>query len=234
MSGASILRSLEGHLPHGPRGRDQSGPGHSHVLKPLGKEPLEEAIDLSTLALAEYRRIFLLPWETPLYADRPALEKGIRGCLLGSCNLASRDALRFKVRPFFDFSAWNLVIGDSKTIYLLDFPKADYVSTPHRDLGRLKFSLELIKQYLPLSKFLGWDALEVPSLYSRFLEAYCSEVGFNLNEEDHRLIDCFTRANIKRSQDTHQKLDQRRLKLDVLVLQDIRGLESLPGPGVTS
>ncbi len=111
----------------------------------------------------------MLPWETPLYADRSAREKDIHGCLLGSCNLASRGALRFKVRPFFDFSAWNLVIGDSKTIYLLDFPKADYVSTPHRDLGRLKFILDLIKQYSPPS---SWDGMpwRSPIIYSRLLE----------------------------------------------------------------
>jgi hypothetical protein len=30
-------------------------------------------------------------------------------------------------------------------------------------------------------------------------------MGFNVKEEDHRLIDCFTRANIKRSQDTSRK-----------------------------
>jgi hypothetical protein len=76
------------------------------------------------------------------------MEKDICNWFLDNCNLASRGALRFKVRPFFDHSAWNLVIGDSKTVYLLDFPKALTTSpTPQLDLGRLKFSLEPIKQY---------------------------------------------------------------------------------------
>jgi hypothetical protein len=35
-------------------------------------------------------------------------------------------------------------------------------------------------------------------------------------------------------EDIQQRLDQRRLKQDFLVFQDVRGLESLPGPGVTS
>ncbi len=175
-----------------------------HGLRPLEKDRLEEAVDLSALALAEYHRVVRLPWETPLYADRSARERDIHGCLLDNCSLAARAALRFKVRPFFDFSAWNLMIGGPKRVYLLDFPKTDYVSTPHLDLGRFRFSLELIKQYPP-SKFLGWDSWDISSLYGRFLEAYCSEVGFDLREEDRHLIDCFTRASIKRSQDTSRK-----------------------------
>ncbi len=140
--------------------------------------------------------------EMPLYADRSAMEKDICNGFLDNCNLASRGALRFKVRHFFDHSAWNLVIGDSKTVYLLDIPKADYVSYPSTGSWQAQVQPGTHKAVPPPS---SWDAWEVSSLYSRFLETYCSEVGFNFKEEDHRLIDCFTRANIKRSQDTSRK-----------------------------
>ena len=78
----------------------------------------------------------------------------------------------------------------------------DYVSYPSTGSGQAQVQPGTHKAVPPPS---SWDAGEVPSLYSRFLETYCSEVGFNFKEEDHRLIDCFTRANIKRSQDTSRK-----------------------------
>jgi hypothetical protein len=42
-------------------------------------------------------------------------------------------------------------------------------------------------------------------LYDRFLERYCQEMRFVPNEEDQRIINCFQKANIRRSQDLQRK-----------------------------
>jgi hypothetical protein len=105
-----------------------------HGLLPMSQERLDRAVDLSARALARCHTVFRLPDCTPLKADESAREGDINRCLLETEGLASASGLNIRVKPFFDFSIWNIMLGESKA-YLIDFPNGSYVSSPHLDLG---------------------------------------------------------------------------------------------------
>jgi hypothetical protein len=176
-----------------------------HELWPVGRDYLESAVDLCALALARFHTIFQRADDLPLYIDPASREEDINRCMAENAGKISCCSLQQKVTPFFDFTSWNVILDkDGSKLYLIDFPKTDYVFTPHLDLGRFKFGLELIKQYPP-AKFIGLNRWDADALYGRFLDRYCSEVGITPNENDLRLINCFLKANIRRSQDLNRK-----------------------------
>ena len=177
-----------------------------HSPFPAGSQRLEEVFEKSAVALARFHNLFRMPGHSPMVIDTISKERDINACIESCRGRAGRCSLGFRVRPFFDFSAWNIMVGPGAHpgIYLIDFPKSEYISTPHLDLGRFKFSLELIKQYPP-SKMPGLDWWDASELYDGFLSRYCREIEVDLNVEDMRLIECFKAANIRRSQDISRK-----------------------------
>ncbi|HWQ18767.1 MAG TPA: hypothetical protein VN455_03245 [Methanotrichaceae archaeon] len=177
-----------------------------HGIRPADGQRLAEVMDLSAAALARFHRLFKMPGYGPMIIDSISKERDINACIECCRERAGSCSLDFRIRPFFDFSAWNIMVGPEARprIYLIDFPKSDYLSTPHLDLGRFKFSLELIKQYPP-SKIIGLNWWDASVLYDRFLSRYCQEMAVELSQEDHRLIECFKAANIRRSQDISRK-----------------------------
>jgi len=176
-----------------------------HEMKPVGRDFLNHAAELSAVALARFHSIFRRPDDDPISADAASKEEDINRCIAENVERVSSCNLQHKVTPFFDFSSWNILLDkEGSKIYLIDFPRTDYVFTPHLDLGRFRFGLELIKQYPP-AKFLGVHRWDVDALYGRFLDRYCCEMNIAPNEDDLRLINCFLRANVRRSQDLHRK-----------------------------
>jgi len=177
-----------------------------HGIRPIGGQRLDEIMDLSAVALARFHRLFKMPGHGPLVIDPLAKERDINACIDCSRERGDNYRLDFRIKPFFDFSAWNIMVGPGAEprIHLIDFPKSDYLTTPHLDLGRFKFNLELIKQYPP-SKIIGLDWWDASALYDRFLSKYCLEMEVDPSLEDHRLIECFKAANIRRSQDISRK-----------------------------
>ncbi len=176
-----------------------------HELRPSSRDYLESAIELSAVALARFHCIFKKADDMPFNIDAASREEDINRCIAENAESIELCNLQLRVTPFFDFSSWNIVMGkNGSKLYLIDFPVTEYVFTPHLDLGRFRFGLELIKQYPP-AKFLGVNRWDVDALYGRFLERYCSEMNIAPNEDDLKLINCFLRANIRRSQDLHRK-----------------------------
>jgi hypothetical protein len=113
------------------------------------------------------------------------------------------------VMPFFDFTPWNIIINDTPhnggmMLYLIDFPRTDYICAPHLDLARFRFSLELTKQFPP-ARFLGINRWEVESTFDQFLKGYCREMHVSLNGDDLSLIDSAKKAYIRRAQDLARK-----------------------------
>ncbi len=80
----------------------------------------------------------------------------------------------------------------------------NYVFTPHLDVARFRFGLELVKQFPP-AKFLGINRWDADRLFDRFLAEYCRKMQVTLNEDDLWLIGCFRKANIRRCQDLKRK-----------------------------
>jgi hypothetical protein len=180
-----------------------------HEVRPASREYIHRAVDLSAVALAEYHRLFRQPEDEAIAIDPTVKENDINRCIAESRAKIDECSLRCRVTPFFDFTAWNIMMeNDGKSVspklYLIDFPRLDYVFTPHLDLARFRFGLELVKQFPP-AKFLGINRWEVEPLFSRFFSRYCHEMRITPNQEDLRLIACFRKANICRSQDLLRK-----------------------------
>lgn len=175
-----------------------------HELHRSRPEYLENAAELCAVALARFHSIFQRDDEFHSI-DPASREEDINRCIAENEKEISDCGLSIRVTPFFDFSSWNIIMArEGLKLYLIDFPKTDYVFTPHLDLGRFRFGLELIKQYPP-AKFIGINRWDVDNLYSRFLDRYCQEMRVTPNENDLQMISCFLRANIKRSQDLQRK-----------------------------
>jgi hypothetical protein len=176
-----------------------------HEIKPASGDFLNRAVDLSAAALARFHQLFCWPEGEPISIDPTALEDDLNQCILENKERIDDCNLQIRVTPFFDFTSWNIMIAESGSkLYLIDFPKLNYVFTPHLDLARFRFGLELVKQFPP-AKFPGINRWDEDRLFDRFLAGYCRKMQVALNEYDLRLIACFRKANIRRSQDLKRK-----------------------------
>jgi hypothetical protein len=180
-----------------------------HEIRPKSQSYISSAIDLSASALARYHEIFSRDDDADISIDRTAREKDINEFLASSRQLIKKCNLNTMVTPFFDFTPWNIIIHNKGAenhmkLYLIDFPRREYVCTPHLDLARFRFALELIKQFPP-AKLLGINRWDADRLFDRFLERYCAERQMALNADDLSLIVGAKRAYIRRAQDLKRK-----------------------------
>jgi hypothetical protein len=180
-----------------------------HEVRPVGRDYLNHTVDLSAAALAEYHAIFRHKEGKSVTIDRAAPEDEINRLLTKNRSMIAECNLRTMVTPFFDFTPWNIIIDASPgscdmVLYLIDFPRTDYICTPHLDLGRFRFSLELIKQFPP-AKLLGINRWDVESTFDRFLCSYSQKMDVSLNADDLSLIARARDAYIRRAQDLSRK-----------------------------
>jgi len=176
-----------------------------HEIRPVSLQYLNSAADLSGIALAKFHTLFRRGENESINIDINASEDDINQFLAESQERMGECNLKTMVTPFFDFTSWNIIIkNDSMMLYLIDFPRLDYVCTPHLDLARFRFGLELIKQFPP-AKFFGLNRWDVDSLFERFLSGYCREMHVALSQGDLWLIARARKANIRRAQDLARK-----------------------------
>ncbi|MDD1739730.1 MAG: hypothetical protein LUQ30_02620 [Methanothrix sp.] len=178
-----------------------------HEIRPVSLDALNRALDLSAAALAQYHRIFCHDGRRGIQIDRAAPEEDINRLLLMSRSIIPECNLQTMVTPFFDFTPWNIIIDDPEKkmmLYLIDFPRSDYVCTPHLDLARFLFSLELIKQFPP-ARFLKINRWNVEASFDRFLCGYCRKMKMQPNRHDLDLIALARQAYIRRACDLGRK-----------------------------
>jgi hypothetical protein len=179
-----------------------------HEIRPVRLQYINCAIDLCAIALARFHKLFCRGEDEQISIDSNAPEYDINRFLAESQERMGECNLKTMVTPFFDFTPWNVIIrnGQSKSmmLYLIDFPRRDYVCTPHLDLARFRFGLELVKQFPP-AKFFGLNRWNVDSLFDRFLSSYCREIHVALGQGDLWLIARARKANIRRAQDLTRK-----------------------------
>ncbi|MDD2835592.1 MAG: hypothetical protein PHY05_05525 [Methanothrix sp.] len=185
-----------------------------HEIRPASSQYLSSAADLSAVALARYHTLFCRGEGELPTIDTNAREDDINQYLAESRERMAECNLKIMVNPFFDFTSWNILIKDEKPqnatakasmkLFLIDFTRHDYVCTPHLDLARFRFGLELIKQFPP-AKFLGLNRWDVDSFYDRFLSSYCREMHVALNQDDLWLIARARKAYIRRASDLTRK-----------------------------
>jgi hypothetical protein len=198
-----------------------------HEIRPVSLQYLNSAVDLSAVALAKFHTLFRRGENEPISIDPTAPEDDINQFLVESRDRIGECNLKTMVTPFFDFTSWNIIIKngrskrsmitksssitkdgsigkDGMTLYLIDFPRREYVCTPHLDLARFRFGLELVKQFPP-AKFFGLNRWDVDSLFERFLSGYCREMHVAPSQDDLWLIARARKANIRRAQDLARK-----------------------------
>jgi hypothetical protein len=180
-----------------------------HEIRPVSLQYINCAVDLSGIALAKFHRLFRRGENESITIDSTAPEDDINQFLAESQERIGECNLKTMVTPFFDFTPWNIILKNDPTkrsmmLYLIDFPRRDYVCTPHLDLARFRFGLELIKQFPP-AKFFGLNRWDVDSLFDRFLGSYCREMHVALSQDDLWLIARARKANIRRAQDLTRK-----------------------------
>jgi hypothetical protein len=176
-----------------------------HEIRPVSLDALHRAIDLSAAALARYHEIFCHEEKKDIKIDPDAPEDDINRFLHHSRALIPECNLHGMVTPFFDFTPWNIILDRSRgMLYLIDFPRTGYISTPHLDLARFRFSLELIKQFPP-ARLLGINRWDVESTFERFLGGYSHHMQVSLNSDDLDLIALARKAYIRRAQDLGRK-----------------------------
>ena len=88
-----------------------------------------------------------------------------------------------------------LLIGSTQWICVLTFPagcgpEKECICTPHLDIARFKYSLEVIKQY-PQFKLLNFNWWNGEKKKKKFLETYCKEMKVKINKYDIALINYF-------------------------------------------
>ncbi len=178
-----------------------------HEIRPVSLQYLNCAADLSGIALAKFHTLFRRGENESVTIDTNAPEDDINQFLAESQERMGECNLKTMVTPFFDFTSWNIIIKNDQSmawLYLIDFPRLDYVCTPHLDLARFRFGLELVKQFPP-AKFFGLNRWDVDSLFDRFLSGYCREMHVALSQDDLWLIARARKANIRRAQDLARK-----------------------------
>jgi len=149
---------------------------------------INRSVDLAALALSTFHRVSELSDREGRLAPSPYLRPDID--LEHIYRDLDKCGLQKKAKSFLDFSAMNIqVASDCDTrVALLDLPYVDCVSTPHLDLARFKFSLEVILQH-PQYKLLRLNRWNPDSVFRRMLDKYSDFVGAKPNEHDMRLIE---------------------------------------------
>jgi len=189
-------------------------------LKPVDEDYLSKIVDLAAIALSKFHYIFRRTEYERLLIDSPLLGENVNidinnNVLLSQCNL------KIRVKSFIDFAVWNIISNPNieQKIVLIDFPEKECICTPHLDLARFKFSLEIIKQY-PQFRFLKMDWWNVDSIYNNFLERYCKEMKVKLNEQDIAIINYFMKEYVRKTKNIYaDNTSNIRFKLERLYLR---------------
>lgn len=156
-------------------------------LRTPNKDDLDEVADLAADALAAFHGIFGRERDAPITVG-PFLDNDFN---LEECqNLMNECGLKRKSKAFVDFAAWNMLVDGAsgrRKIYLIDFPGIDCTFTPHLDLARFRFSLEILKQH-PQFRLLRLQTWDLDTIFDRLLTRYSSQTASQPNESDFAII----------------------------------------------
>jgi len=154
-------------------------------------------VELAAIALARFHRMSTEMIDKDLSVNSPFLANNLDLTriepLIDSCNI------NLKIKSFIDFSAWNILVErrSAERITLIDFPDNDSICTPHIDLARFKYSLDIVGLH-PQFRFLGLRWWNPDDLQDRFLATYTNEMGVRANDGDRMLIRWFERQYFRK------------------------------------
>lgn len=157
---------------------------------------VEKLIDRCADILFFYHNVFTLEKNTAFSIDCPILGRMNQEEILSIYNIYDNFNLKKVIRPFLDFSPWNIIFSHGIT-YLIDFPENNCVCTPHIDIARFIFCMNIIKNtpnVFKLKLHQDWDQYEV---CNRFLAQYSKRQKLKLNDNDLMLITFFYKEHAK-------------------------------------
>jgi hypothetical protein len=157
---------------------------------------VEDLIDSCADILYLYHNVFTLEKNTMFSIDCPILGGMKQEKILSVYNLYDDINLKTVVRPFLDFSPWNILFSDGIT-YLIDFPESNCVCTPHIDIARFIFCMNIIKHtpnVFRLKLQQDWDQYDA---CNRFMAQYSKRQKVKLNDDDLMLIKFFYKEHAK-------------------------------------
>lgn len=170
--------------------------------KYIDKQELDKLIKLSALMLARYHSLFSIGSDKPFVINNPDLKRELSFDYINNCVPVDKCLIDSKVRLFNDYTVWNIIVDKNFNIYLVDFPGEECVFTPHLDLARFKYSLNIVKQY-PQFRFLRRNWWNVEELFSTFLQQYCYATNKKFNNYDLLLINFFEKEYLIKLKDVY-------------------------------
>jgi serine/threonine-protein kinase RIO1 len=104
--------------------------------------------------------------------------------------------LKMIVRPFLDFSPWNILFSNGRS-YLIDFPESNCVCTPHIDIARFIFCMNIVKNTPNIFRLKLKQDWNLHNVCNRFMMQYSKRQETRLNDDDLMLIEFFYKEHAR-------------------------------------
>jgi len=176
-----------------------------HLLlssKPQENNFFKNTIENSAVALSKFHKIFKVSISKRLDLNTPLLNEEITSDRLTTKFSLMECGMNLKTQSYIDYTPWNILINNKK-LFLLDFPERECIFTPHLDIARFKFSLNIIKQH-PVFRIFNKNWWVLDDLFDIFLKKYCCGMKFKLNKIDYLVIDYFEKEYAKKLQNIYK------------------------------
>ncbi len=155
-----------------------------------------EIMDRCANLLFSYHTTFRIQENYVFSIDCPILGKIPQEKVASIYETYNRINLKEIVRPFLDFSPWNILFSNGRS-YLIDFPENNCVCTPHLDIARFIFCMNIVKHIPNIFRLKLNQHWNLHDLCKRFIVQYSKRQGIWLNDNDRMLIDFFYKEHAK-------------------------------------
>ena len=162
----------------------------SILLSDANYQEIFSVIDRCAMLLNSFHKVFKVQDDAKIKINSPYIDTLSQDNYFSICNAHNNVNLDQIIIPFLDYAPWN-IINSGKKYYLIDFPEINCVCTPHIDIARFIFCINLINHTPNVCKLKmrrGWDFFDV---CNRFLKQYLDLQNVELNDDDIELINFY-------------------------------------------
>ncbi len=149
-----------------------------------------EIMDHCANLLYSYHNAFSIQENSVISIDCPILDRISPEKVASICEVYDDINLNMVVRPFLDFSPWNILFSNGRT-YLIDFPENNCVCTSHIDIARFIFCMNIVKHTPNIFRLKLKPDWNLHDVCDRFIAQYSKRQGVRLNDSDLMLIEFF-------------------------------------------
>lgn len=155
-----------------------------------------EIVDCCADALYSYHNTFTIRGSSIFSIDCPILGRFSQERVALIYETYDSINLKTIVRPFLDFSPWNVLFSNGKS-YLIDFPENNCVCTPHIDIARFIFCMNIVKLTPNIFRLKLKQDWSLHDACNRFMAQYSKRQEIRLNDSDIMLIEFFYKEHAK-------------------------------------